>query len=216
MVKSENTEKVLKANVVREKGWLYYLDKNCNIARSPMIRHRGDDRRLAERKPQIVCKTNIVREEGWLYFIDKDGDVSRTMTAERIKMEREFAKGPPAKPKRFVKKRTIDLYTDYTGQTLLNCLNSIKDVPLSEVRFNSPDGSWLSWENPESEECYEKRISKWKAKLAEYKEWEKKNHKKIIKSKRDKLKAEHKNLINEIERLNKARDEIENQIKNLK
>lgn len=69
-------EKMYIAGVKREQGWLYYLDKNCNVARSPMV--RGGQRKRAGDKPTVIVKTDIKREDGYLYFIDKDGDVART------------------------------------------------------------------------------------------------------------------------------------------
>ena len=35
-----NAEKVADAGVTRESGYLYYVDKNGNVARSPMARGR--------------------------------------------------------------------------------------------------------------------------------------------------------------------------------
>jgi len=69
-------EKVAKSNVKKEKGYLYYLDKNGNVARSKMARG-GNKGGGAE----VVAKTGVKREEGYLYFIDKNGDVSRAKMA---------------------------------------------------------------------------------------------------------------------------------------
>ena len=35
-----NAEKVATAGVTRESGWLYFIDKNGDVARSPMARGR--------------------------------------------------------------------------------------------------------------------------------------------------------------------------------
>ncbi|HPC36011.1 MAG TPA: hypothetical protein P5268_08150 [Candidatus Marinimicrobia bacterium] len=69
-------EKVMKCGVKKEKGYLYYLDKNGNIARSKMARggNKGGG-------AQVLQKCGIKRQEGYLYFIDKDGDVSRAKMA---------------------------------------------------------------------------------------------------------------------------------------
>ncbi|MFA7564509.1 MAG: hypothetical protein WCZ01_04535 [Candidatus Neomarinimicrobiota bacterium] len=69
-------EKVKKCGVKKEKGYLYYLDKNGDIARSKMARggNKGGG-------AQVIQKCGIKREEGYLYFIDKDGDVSRAKMA---------------------------------------------------------------------------------------------------------------------------------------
>ncbi|HNZ37285.1 MAG: hypothetical protein KA076_00530 [Candidatus Marinimicrobia bacterium] len=69
-------EKVMKCGVKKEKGYLYYLDKNGDIARSKMARggNKGGG-------AQVIKKCGIKRQEGYLYFIDKDGDVSRAKMA---------------------------------------------------------------------------------------------------------------------------------------
>ncbi|HOU17359.1 MAG TPA: hypothetical protein PLV30_05630 [Candidatus Marinimicrobia bacterium] len=69
-------EKVMKCGVKKEKGYLYYLDKNGDIARSKMARggNKGGG-------AQVIMKCGIKRQEGYLYFIDKDGDVSRAKMA---------------------------------------------------------------------------------------------------------------------------------------
>ena len=69
-------EKVAKSGVTKEKGFLYYLDKNGNVARSKMARG-GEKGGGAE----VVAQTGVNREKGFLYFIDKDGDVSRAKMA---------------------------------------------------------------------------------------------------------------------------------------
>ncbi len=65
--------KVKKLNLKKESGWLYYLDKQGNIARSKMARgHKS-----SSLKPQVVEKIGVKREPGFLYFVDKDGDLSK-------------------------------------------------------------------------------------------------------------------------------------------
>ncbi len=73
-------DKVAKAGVKREKGYLYYLDKQGDISRAKMARggKKGG-------KPEKVAKVGVTREEGFLYFIDKQGDVSRAKMARRKK-----------------------------------------------------------------------------------------------------------------------------------
>ncbi len=65
-------ERVEKAGIKREKGYLYYIDKQGDISRAKMARggKKGG-------KPEKVTKVGIKREKGYLYFIDKKGDVSR-------------------------------------------------------------------------------------------------------------------------------------------
>ena len=69
-------EKVKTTGVQKEKGFLYYLDKNGNVSRSKMA--RGDDK---GGNAEVVSQCAVTRESGWLYFIDKDGDVSRAKMA---------------------------------------------------------------------------------------------------------------------------------------
>ncbi|HTY44965.1 MAG TPA: hypothetical protein VMD52_03125 [Patescibacteria group bacterium] len=64
-------EKVAKAGVKREKGYLYYLDKQGDVSCAKMARagKKGGS-------PKKLVKLGIKRKEGYLYFIDKKGDVS--------------------------------------------------------------------------------------------------------------------------------------------
>jgi hypothetical protein len=75
-------QKVAKAGVKREKGWLYYLDKQGDVSRAKMARGGG---KTNSGKPQKLVKLGVKREEGYLYFIDKQGDVSRAKMARRGK-----------------------------------------------------------------------------------------------------------------------------------
>ena len=77
-------EKIAKAGVKREKGWLYYLDKQGDVSRAKMARGGTHSRS----KPEKIAKTGVRREEGYLYFIDKQGDVSRAKMARRGKKKR--------------------------------------------------------------------------------------------------------------------------------
>ena len=65
-------QKIAKAGIKREKGFLYYLDKQGDVSRAKMA--RGGKKGGA---PQKVAKLGVKRQEGFLYFIDKQGDVSR-------------------------------------------------------------------------------------------------------------------------------------------
>ena len=64
-------QKVARAHVKRQKGFLYYLDKKGDISRARMARggRRGG-------RPEKVARLGIRRKEGFLYFIDRQGDVS--------------------------------------------------------------------------------------------------------------------------------------------
>ena len=65
-------QKIAKAGIKRQKGYLYYLDKQGDISRAKMARGGSKGGR-----PEKVKKVGVKREEGFLYFIDKQGDVSR-------------------------------------------------------------------------------------------------------------------------------------------
>ncbi len=64
-------EKVMKVGIKREKGFLYYLDKQGDVSSAKMARGKNKGG-----KPKKVTKCGIKRKEGYLYFIDKAGDVS--------------------------------------------------------------------------------------------------------------------------------------------
>ena len=69
-------EKVKNTGVTKQSGYLYYLDKGGNVARTKMARgaNKGGG-------AEVVAQCGVSRESGWLYFIDKDGDVSRAKMA---------------------------------------------------------------------------------------------------------------------------------------
>ena len=69
-------EVVKNTGVTKEKGYLYYLDKQGDVARSKMAR-AGKGGGNAEK----VATAGVTRESGWLYFIDKNGDVARSPMA---------------------------------------------------------------------------------------------------------------------------------------
>jgi len=64
-------KKVKKVGIKREKGYLYYLDKQGDVSCAKMA--RGSKTGVS---PKKVEKCGIKREKGYLYFIDKQGDVS--------------------------------------------------------------------------------------------------------------------------------------------
>ena len=70
-----NAEKVAKAGVTRESGWLYYIDKTGNIARSKMV--RGGQKKKPGDKAEVVAKTGVTRDNNFIYFMDNNGDVAR-------------------------------------------------------------------------------------------------------------------------------------------
>ena len=64
-------EKIAKVGVKRQKGYLYYIDKQGDVSCAKMARgaKKGGS-------PKKVAKVGIKRKEGYLYFLDKQGDVS--------------------------------------------------------------------------------------------------------------------------------------------
>lgn len=75
-------EKVAKVGGKREKGLLYFIDKQGDVSCAKMARggKKGGS-------PKKVAKVGIKRKEGYLYFLDKQGDVSAA------KMKRGGKKG---------------------------------------------------------------------------------------------------------------------------
>lgn len=68
--------KVCKCGIKREKGYLYYVDKEGNVSMAKMARGKKKGG-----SPKVVEKTGIKREKGYLYFVDKKGDVSKAKMA---------------------------------------------------------------------------------------------------------------------------------------
>ena len=64
-------QKIMKVGVKRQKGYLYYLDKQGDVSCAKMARGKNKGG-----KPKKVAKCGIKRKEGYLYFIDKGGDIS--------------------------------------------------------------------------------------------------------------------------------------------
>ncbi len=67
-------EKVVKSNVIKEKGYLYFVDRNGNVSRTKMARGGG---RKGRQKQEVVLKVGIKKQASYLYFIDKYGDIAR-------------------------------------------------------------------------------------------------------------------------------------------
>lgn len=64
-------KKVAKVGIKKQKGHLYFVDKQGDISCAKMARgaKKGGS-------PKKVAKVGIKREVGYLYFIDKHGDIS--------------------------------------------------------------------------------------------------------------------------------------------
>lgn len=75
MIKSD---KIAATGVVREPGWLYFIDKELNVRRSPMVRPGTPE--ATELKNQLVASSGLQREPDYMYMLDKDGDIARVST----------------------------------------------------------------------------------------------------------------------------------------
>ncbi|MCX7926659.1 MAG: hypothetical protein N2606_00750 [Candidatus Omnitrophica bacterium] len=64
-------QKLVKLGIKRQKGYLYYVDKDGDVSCALMARGKQKGG-----KPKKVAKCGIQRKEGYLYFVDKQGDVS--------------------------------------------------------------------------------------------------------------------------------------------
>jgi|TARA_B100001964_G_C14034139_1_gene509639 hypothetical protein len=71
-------KKVAKVGIKREKGYLYFIDKQGDISRSKMAR---GGKKKGKSKKEKVSKVGVQKEKGYLYFIDKAGDVSSAKMA---------------------------------------------------------------------------------------------------------------------------------------
>ena len=69
-------QKVCKVGIKKQKGFLYFLDKQGDVSRAKMARGKKKGG-----KREKVAKCGVKRQEGFLYFIDKKGDVSRAKMA---------------------------------------------------------------------------------------------------------------------------------------
>ncbi len=69
-------ETVAKVGVKKEKGYLYFVDKQGDISAATMA--RGGKAKKGAKK---VAKVGVKKEKGYLYFVDKKGNVSRAKMA---------------------------------------------------------------------------------------------------------------------------------------
>ncbi len=64
-------KKVAKVGVKKEKGHLYFVDKQGDVSCAKMA--RGNKKGGSVKK---VAKVGVKKMKGFLYFIDKQGDIS--------------------------------------------------------------------------------------------------------------------------------------------
>jgi len=81
-------EKVAKAGVKKQDGYLYFVDKAGDISRVKMARGRKGK----AGKPEKVAKVGAKKVSGYLYFVDKNGDVSRAKMARGGKKKKATKK----------------------------------------------------------------------------------------------------------------------------
>ena len=66
-------ETVQEVGVKKEKGFLYFVDKQGDVGRARMARS-GQPKGKAEK----VASAGVKKEPGYLYFITKTGDIGRS------------------------------------------------------------------------------------------------------------------------------------------
>lgn len=71
-------EVVAKSSVRKEPGYLYFVDKNGNVARAKMSRA---GRKRGKTRTEVVARAGVKKVSGYLYFIDKNGNVARAKMA---------------------------------------------------------------------------------------------------------------------------------------
>jgi len=81
------TEKVAKVGVRRQKGYLYFIDKQGDVSRAKMARggKKGGS-------PEKVARVGARKTPGYLYFLDKQGDISRAKMARGGRKRKKAAK----------------------------------------------------------------------------------------------------------------------------
>jgi len=67
-------EMIQKVGLKREKGFLYFIDKQGDISCAVMARGKKKGG-----KAKKAVKVGVKKEKGYLYFIDKKGNVSRAI-----------------------------------------------------------------------------------------------------------------------------------------
>lgn len=74
-------ERISETKINREKGYLYYIDKDGDVSACPMARGKKSFKHLARK----ILKLGIKRDKGFLYFIDKEGCVCKAEMAKHAK-----------------------------------------------------------------------------------------------------------------------------------
>lgn len=69
-------QRISKEKIKREPGYLYFIDKQGYVSRTPMKRGRKKRGRK-----QRVSSFKITRAKGYLYYVDKAGYIARAKMA---------------------------------------------------------------------------------------------------------------------------------------
>lgn len=80
---------VAKTNVKRESGYLYFVDKNGNVARAKA----SVGGKKGGGKIEVVAKATISKKKGYMYFVDKAGNIAE------VAMNRKGGKKKPKSQK---------------------------------------------------------------------------------------------------------------------
>lgn len=79
-------EIVAKTGVKKVGGYLYFVDKNGDVARAAMSRA---GRKKGKAKKEVVAKVGVKKQGGYLYFIDGKGNVCRAKMARGRKAKKK-------------------------------------------------------------------------------------------------------------------------------
>lgn len=76
---------VAKTGVKKKSGFLYFIDKDGNVACAPMSRAGRTKGRV---KKEVVARAGVKKEAGFLYFLDKSGNVCKAKMARGRKAKK--------------------------------------------------------------------------------------------------------------------------------
>lgn len=98
------SERIMRAGIMREKNWLYYLDSNLNVCRAKMVHGR---RKEPASRPELILRTELKRDPKYLYYVDKTGDISRVLACRggSIRKGKKSRKTTLAEKRRLVLKK---------------------------------------------------------------------------------------------------------------
>lgn len=77
---------VAKTGIKKKSGFLYFIDKDGNVACAAMSRA---GRTKGRAKKEVVARVGVKKESGFLYFIDKSGNVCKAKMARGRKASKK-------------------------------------------------------------------------------------------------------------------------------